>query len=128
MGPVHSAHTIRLEFASVFEMVDVVQVVSDHVGRMMGLDDDGLHWLGVAVRESVINAIKHGNANDARKRVHVIPGTGSNSLRIDIPKNDVPEENLRTDGVEYFDGDDDRFSDRRPADKLLNEIFGKPGK
>ena len=67
----HSAHTIRLEFASVFEMVDVVQVVSDHVGRMMGLDDDGLHWLGVAVRESVINAIKHGNANDARKRVHV---------------------------------------------------------
>src|SRR6266498_912288 len=56
------------------------------------------------------------------------PGTGSNSLRIDIPKNDVPEENLRTDGVEYFDGDDDRFSDRRPADKLLNEIFGKPGK
>ncbi|HYT54014.1 MAG TPA: extracellular solute-binding protein [Verrucomicrobiae bacterium] len=56
------------------------------------------------------------------------PGTGSNSLRIDIPKNDVPEENLRTDGVEYFDGDDDRFSDRRPADKLLDEIFGKPGK
>jgi ABC-type Fe3+ transport system substrate-binding protein len=56
------------------------------------------------------------------------PGTGSNSLRIDIPKNDVPEENLRTDGVEYFDGDDDRFSDRRPAEKLLNEIFVKSGK
>ena len=66
-----SAHTIRLEFGSVFDMVDVVQAVSDHVGRMMGLDDDGLHWLGVAVRESVINAIKHGNHNDARKRVHV---------------------------------------------------------
>ena len=54
------------------------------------------------------------------------PGTGSNSLRTDIPKNDVPEENLRKDGVDYFDGDDDRFSDRRPADKLLNEILGKP--
>jgi serine/threonine-protein kinase RsbW len=66
-----SAHTIRLDFGSVFEMVDVVQVVSDHVGRMVGLDDDGLHWLGVAVRESVINAIKHGNANDVGKRVHV---------------------------------------------------------
>jgi hypothetical protein len=24
--------------------------------------------------------------------------------------------------------DTERFSDRRPADKLLNEIFGKPGK
>jgi iron(III) transport system substrate-binding protein len=56
------------------------------------------------------------------------PGTGSNSLRIDIPKNDVPEENVRRDGVEYFDGDDDRYSDRRPADKLLNEILGKSGK
>jgi ABC-type Fe3+ transport system substrate-binding protein len=56
------------------------------------------------------------------------PGTGSNSLRIDIPKNDVPEENVRRDGVEYFDGDDDRFSDRRPVDKLLNEILGRSGK
>jgi iron(III) transport system substrate-binding protein len=56
------------------------------------------------------------------------PGTGSNSLRIDIPKDDVPEENARKDGLEYFDGDDDRFSDRRPADKLLNEILGKAGK
>jgi hypothetical protein len=40
----------------------------------------------------------------------------------------VPEENHRRDDVKYFDGDDDRFSDSRPADKLLNEIFGKPGK
>jgi len=66
-----SAQTIRIDFGSAFEMVDVVQVVSDHIGRMVGLDDDALHWLGVAVRESVINAIKHGNCNDVRKRVHV---------------------------------------------------------
>ena len=38
------------------------------------------------------------------------------------------KKNPRRDGVEYFDGDDERFSDRRPADKLFNEIFGKPGK
>ena len=56
------------------------------------------------------------------------PGSGSNSFRIDIPKNDVPEENERRDDVEYFEGDDERFSDRRPADKLLNEIFAKRGK
>ena len=55
-------------------------------------------------------------------------GTGSNSLRIDIPKDDVPKENLRRDGVDYFDGDDPKFSDRRPADKLLDEVFGKIGK
>jgi hypothetical protein len=30
--------------------------------------------------------------------------------------------------VDYFDGDDPKFSDRRPADKLLDEVFGKIGK
>jgi iron(III) transport system substrate-binding protein len=53
------------------------------------------------------------------------PGTGSNSLRIDIPKDNVPEENVRKDGAEYFDGDDPKYSDRRPADKLLNEVLSK---
>ena len=63
--------TVRLDIHSTFDMLDFVQVVSDHVGRLSGLDDEAIHWVGVAVRESVINAIKHGNANDARKRVHV---------------------------------------------------------
>jgi serine/threonine-protein kinase RsbW len=65
------ATTVRLDFSSTFEMLDFVQVVCDHVGRLAGLDDDSVHWVGVAVRESVINAIKHGNANDRAKRVHV---------------------------------------------------------
>jgi serine/threonine-protein kinase RsbW len=72
-------HSLRLEFTSVFEMLDLVQVVSDHVGRDVGLDDDSVHWVGVAIRESVINAIKHGNQNDAGKRVFVDFETGSAS-------------------------------------------------
>jgi iron(III) transport system substrate-binding protein len=56
------------------------------------------------------------------------PRTGSNSLRIDIPKHDLPEEIQRKDGADYFDADDDNFADRRPADKLFNEIFGKANK
>ena len=52
-------------------MVDFVQVVSDHVGRAVGLDGDAVHWVGVAVRESVINAIRHGNRNDTSKHVVV---------------------------------------------------------
>ena len=66
-----SGNTVRLDFRSGFEMLDFVQVVSDHIARMVGLDEDGVHWVSVAVRESVINAIKHGNNNDERKRVHV---------------------------------------------------------
>ena len=62
---------VRLEFTSAFENLDFVQVVSDHVGQAVGLDEDTQHFVGIAVRESVINAIKHGNRNDPAKRVFV---------------------------------------------------------
>src|SRR5580704_9789021 len=62
---------VRLEFTSAFEMLDFVQVVSDHLSRVVGLDEDSLHWVSVAIRESVINAIKHGNRSDASKHVFV---------------------------------------------------------
>ncbi len=66
-----SESLIRLEIRSHFDMVDFVQVVADRVGALTGLDDDSIHWVGVAVRESVINAIKHGNEEDLAKRVLV---------------------------------------------------------
>jgi serine/threonine-protein kinase RsbW len=65
------SHTVRIEFGSAFDMLDFVQVVSDYIGRMAGLDEDSLHWVSVAVRECVVNAIKHGNRNDESKRVIV---------------------------------------------------------
>jgi serine/threonine-protein kinase RsbW len=68
---VNGHHVVRLEFTSVFEMLDFVQVVSDHIGRSIGLDDDSVHWVGVSIRECVINAIKHGNRNDSTKYVFV---------------------------------------------------------
>jgi len=79
---------IRLEFTSAFEMLDFVQVVNDHVGREVGFDEDAVHWVGVAVRECVINAIKHGNKHDASKRVFVefetVFNNGVNELGIRI--------------------------------------------
>jgi serine/threonine-protein kinase RsbW len=66
-----NGHKIRVEFSSAFEMLDLVQILTDTFGRMSGLDEDALHWIGVAVRESVINAIKHGNRHDASKSVFV---------------------------------------------------------
>jgi serine/threonine-protein kinase RsbW len=68
---VNGRHIVRLEFTSAFEMLDFVQVVSDHMARDVGLDEDSLHWVSVAIRESVINAIKHGNRNDSAKHVFI---------------------------------------------------------
>ena len=63
--------TVRLRFNSAFEMLDMVQVVSDSVARLLNFEDDALVWMEVAVRESVINAIKHGNKHDIQKQVFV---------------------------------------------------------
>ncbi|CAN5840666.1 hypothetical protein BH24ACI4_BH24ACI4_19790 [soil metagenome] len=63
--------TVRLQIHSHFDMLDFVQVVSDRMGQFAGLDEDAIHWIGVAVRESVINAIKHGNREDYGKMVTV---------------------------------------------------------
>ena len=60
---------VRLEFGSSLDMLEPVQAVTDQVGRLVGFDEDTRHWVDVAVRESVINAVRHGNRNDHRKRV-----------------------------------------------------------
>jgi serine/threonine-protein kinase RsbW len=64
-------HLIRLEIPSSFELLDLVQLLSDRLCAMAGLDEDAVHWVSVSVRESVINAIKHGNREDRGKHVVV---------------------------------------------------------
>ena len=86
---------VRLEFTSTFEMLDFVQVVSDHLARDVGLDEDSMHWVSVAIRESVINAIKHGNRNDSSKHVFV---------EFETATTDVPQLAIRVrDQGEGFD-------------------------
>jgi serine/threonine-protein kinase RsbW len=63
--------TVKLQIHSNFDMLDFVQVVSDRMAQLGGLDEDAIHWIGVAVRESVINAIKHGNREDLQKLVTI---------------------------------------------------------
>jgi serine/threonine-protein kinase RsbW len=63
--------TVRLQIPSNFELLDVIQVASDRLAVLAGLDEDAVHWIGVAVRESVINAIKHGNREDYGKLVTI---------------------------------------------------------
>ena len=88
-------HIVRLEFTSAFEMLDFVQVVSDHLARGVGLDEDSLHWVSVAIRESVINAIKHGNRSDSSKHVFV---------EFETATTDVPQLAIRVrDQGEGFD-------------------------
>ena len=63
--------TVRVDIASRFDLLEMVQTVLGHLTSLMGLDDDASHYVSVAIRESLVNAIKHGNRGDARKRVSV---------------------------------------------------------
>ena len=80
--------TVRLQVHSHFDTLDFVQMVSDHMANLAGLDEDGVHWIGVAVRESVINAIKHGNRENLDKLVTVeftfSPPTQPNELVVRV--------------------------------------------
>ena len=62
---------VRIAIGSRFEHIDLIQVVVDDALERLGLDDDSRHWVGIAIREAVANAIKHGNRQDPEKEVEV---------------------------------------------------------
>ncbi len=48
------------------------------------LSEDTTHWILMALREALANAIKHGNGQDLEKRVHLEMGVTDSTLRIKI--------------------------------------------
>ena len=62
---------IEIRIGSALEYLDLVQTLSDCVTEFMGFDEDTAHWIGMSVRESVTNAIQHGNKLDPGKKVDI---------------------------------------------------------
>ncbi len=71
MTKAHHERTVTLDIASRFEMLDIVQTVLVQCCGIVGFDEEASHYMSVAVRESVVNAIKHGNQQDETKRVQL---------------------------------------------------------
>jgi serine/threonine-protein kinase RsbW len=76
--------TVKLDVASRFEMLDVVHTVLLQLCALLGFDDEAVHHMSVAVRESVVNAIKHGNRQDETKRVHVQFTVHDKALEVEV--------------------------------------------
>jgi serine/threonine-protein kinase RsbW len=62
---------VRLQFASALDMLDLVQLVGDYVSRGLGMEEDVLRSVMRAIRESVMNAVEHGNRRDRSKYIFV---------------------------------------------------------
>lgn len=79
--------SFHLAIGSRFENIELVQLVLKDSLDQLGLDADNRHWIDVAVREAVANAIKHGNLQDPVKQVHVdltLEGSGGDLLVIRV--------------------------------------------
>ena len=75
---------VEITISSRFENIELVQVIAEHLCENAGLDEDGTHWIGMAVREAVANAIKHGNKLDLRKKVNATFQLHDHQLEIRI--------------------------------------------
>jgi serine/threonine-protein kinase RsbW len=71
IAPMPVDYRFHLAVGSRFENIELVQVVLRDCLQRLGMDDDAQHWVDLAVREALANAIKHGNVQDPDKQVHV---------------------------------------------------------
>ena len=61
----------RILLDSTLDSVEVAEKAVLQAAEDIGFGEDELHQLGMAVRESMVNAVVHGNRYNARKKVHV---------------------------------------------------------
>jgi serine/threonine-protein kinase RsbW len=78
------SRTVKLDIASRFDMLEIVQTVLTHLSGLVGFDEEATHYMSVAVRESLVNAIKHGNLGDEGKRVAIVFVLESGRLEVSV--------------------------------------------
>jgi serine/threonine-protein kinase RsbW len=62
---------IEVIISSALDNLDLIQTLTDCITSFMSFDEDSAHWIGMSVRESVTNAIQHGNKLDLSKKVDI---------------------------------------------------------
>jgi serine/threonine-protein kinase RsbW len=76
--------TIALTINSSFKFTELVASVTDNITQIVGFGEEESHWISLSVRESVINAIKHGNKLDSNKAVDVTFLISEESITISV--------------------------------------------
>ena len=74
----------RMLLDSTLDSVEVAEKAVLEAAEEIGFGEDELHQLGMAVRESMVNAVVHGNRYNSRKKVHVSITKGHDRLTIVI--------------------------------------------
>lgn len=69
---------------STLDSVDGAEQLVLGVAAEAGLEEEELHKLGMAVRETVVNAVVHGNRYNAQKKVHLQVSTAGDRLSVTV--------------------------------------------
>jgi len=113
---------------STLESVDSAEELAVGLAQRAGFDEDDLMKIGMAVRESMVNAVVHGNRYSANKKVRFAVSHGADRFTIliadqgdgfdldKLPDPLAPENLLRTSGRGIFliRSFMDEFQIRRP--------------
>jgi serine/threonine-protein kinase RsbW len=75
------ATTVKLVISSEVRLVDIVHTASEAIAGIAGFEEDDALNVGIAVREAVINAIRHGNRMDPSRKVEVSLQARPRSIR-----------------------------------------------
>jgi serine/threonine-protein kinase RsbW len=75
---------IRMSLSSRFENIEMAQHLCGKLLEGWDLNEETTHWILMALREALANAIKHGNGQDMAKRVHLEMEVKDHTLRIRI--------------------------------------------
>ena len=112
--PSVEAGPVRLSLSSRFENIEMAHHLCGKLLEGRDVGEETKHWILMALREALANAIKHGNGQDLSKRVHVEMRVDQDTLEIRIrdegPGFDpakvgdplAPENRLKTSGRGIF--------------------------
>jgi serine/threonine-protein kinase RsbW len=110
----HVPETVERSLDSTLESVDSAEELALGMAQRAGFDEDDLMKIGMAVRESMVNAVVHGNRYNAHKKVRlaVQHSAGGLTVRIadegegfdpeSLPDPLAPENLMRTSGRGIF--------------------------
>ena len=80
----HEAETVERFLDSTLDSVDHAEEIAVGLAKRAGFGEDDLTKIGMAVRESMVNAVVHGNRYNANKKVRFSVSKNSESLTVRI--------------------------------------------
>lgn len=79
-----ATETVERVLESKLDSVDEAEELAVQIAEKAGFEEGDVHKIAMSVRESMVNAVVHGNRYNAHKKVHVTVSNGQGRLEIKI--------------------------------------------